>query len=125
MLKARIYIIQVLGILLLLCGYLLSDQPDSLSVMHFDSNPSKPSVITKAMDESGKAAITRTSVSSETNNHKHKSKVPRHVSFELIMPAKSGYTFSPVIPMKYIASLPENYCYIFYREINPPPPKSC
>ena len=43
--NARLYILQVLGILVLLCGYLLRDQPDRLSVMHFDLSASNVTVV--------------------------------------------------------------------------------
>ncbi len=122
--KTHLLIVQILGLILVLCGYFMSDEPDSLSVMHFNSNPSSPSVISKAFKSTVNTTFFNTSVSSD-NNSRHKSKVPRHVSFEIILPHKSGYNFSNVMPVKYTCALPENYSYLFYEEINPPPPKSC
>ena len=45
MAKTRIYIfVQLIGIIVLICGYFLSDQPDSLSVMHF-LIPTRPALL--------------------------------------------------------------------------------
>src|ERR1035437_5716318 len=119
MLKTRIYIIQIWGIILLLCGYFLSDQPDSLSVMHFDPNPACPSVITKAIKSTVNGFAFQTTVSSQ-NNSSRKTNVPKYISYELVLPHKSGYTFNSLTPVIYTCALPENYRYLFYEEINPP-----
>lgn len=124
MAKTRIYIFQFLGIIVLLCGYFLSDQPDSLSVMHFDPNPACPSVFTKAIKSTANGGLLQTSVSSQ-NSSSRKTNIPKHISFEIIMPHISGYHFRPVTQVVYSCPLPENYSFLFYEEINPPPPKSC
>jgi hypothetical protein len=120
--NTRIYIVQVLGILLLLCGYFLSDQPDSLSIMHFD--PAAHSVITKTSRSTVNLLNEQTLTSSQSNN-KHRTNVPKYISFELFLPHKSGYDFQPVMQVKHTCALPETYSYLFYEEINPPPPKVC
>ena len=124
MLNTRLYIIQILGILVLLCGYFLSDQPDSLSVMHFDPNPACPSVISKAIKSTPNDGFLQTSVTSSSNSNPYKTKVPRHISYETILLHTSGYYLEPMIRVVYTCTLPENYNYLFYKEINPPPPKS-
>ena len=124
MIKTRIYVFQLLGILVLLCGYFLSDQPDSLSVMHFDPNPACPSVITKAIKSTANGGFLQTSVSSQ-NNASRKTNVTKHISFEILLPHISGYYFETIPSVVYTCSLPENYSFLFYEEINPPPPKSC
>ena len=122
MLHTRIFILQVLGIILLLCGYFLSDQPDGLSLMHFD--PSCPSVITKTTKSTANSASIQTLTSSEDNS-RHKTNVTKYISFELMLPHKSGYSCQPIVQVKYTCALPENYSYLFYEEINPPPPDAC
>jgi hypothetical protein len=122
MAKTRIYIFQLLGILVLLCGYFLSDQPDSLSVMHFDPNPASPSVITKALKSTPNGGFLQTSVSSQ-NSSSRKTNVTKHISFEILLPHLSGYHFVPLVSVVYTCPLPENYSFQFYEEINPPPPK--
>ncbi len=124
MVNARLYIIQVLGILLLLCGYFLSDQPDRLSVMHFDPNPACPLVFTNASKTVSNYCSAQT-ISTSQNSPTRKTNVPKYISFELIMPSAGGYRFQEIKQTVYSISLPENYGYLFFEEINPPPPKSC
>jgi hypothetical protein len=125
MLKSRIYIIvQVLAILLVICGYFLSDQPDSLSVMHFDPNPACPSVITKAVKSNVNGFANQTTVSSQ-NTSNHKTNIPRFISYEIVLPRESaGYIFNVLPHLACASALPQNYSYLFYEEINPPPPKA-
>lgn len=122
--NARLYIVQVLGILVLLCGYFLSDQPDSLSIMHFDSNPACPSVFSKAVKSNTIDGSVQTLTSSQDHPSK-KSNVPKHISFEIILPHTTCYTYREIVPVTYTSPLQENYNYLFYKEINPPPPKVC
>ncbi len=125
MLKTRIYVIQLLGIIILLCGYLLSNQPDSKSVMHFNSDPTHPTVFTKAIKYTVNGASTQKTVTTDHHN-KHKSKIPRHISFDvMLMALKSRYVFCPLNIVQYSCALPEQYDYLFFEEINPPPPKAC
>jgi hypothetical protein len=123
MLNTRLLIVQLLGSLLLLCSYFLSDEPDSLSVMHFDPNPACPSVFTKSTKSTPNAASLQTSLTQQ-NNNEHKTNLPKHVSFEVILPVDKGYLIREVMPVVYAYSLPDAYSYLFYVEINPPPPKS-
>jgi hypothetical protein len=123
MLKTRIYIIvQIMSIILLICGYFLSDQPDSLSVMHFDPNPACPSVISKAIKSNVNGLVCQTTVSSQ-NNSNRKTNVPKYVSYEIVLISKSGYSFHAVNPPVFSSSLPDTYSYLYYEDINPPPPK--
>lgn len=124
MIHTRILIVQLLGILMLLCGYFLSDQPDSLSVMHFDPNPACPSVFTKAVKSTPKDASIQTLISHQEGAN-HKTNVSRHISYEVVLPNESGYHFNEICPVLYACTLPENYSYLFFEEINPPPPKVC
>ncbi len=121
--NTRLYIVQILGIFLLICGYLLSDQPDSLSVMHFDPNPSSPSVFTKAV-KSGTILFDDASVS-QNNNSSRKTETPKYISFEVVLSQKSGYAFHQLNNIFYSSFLKVNYEYLYFKEINPPPPKAC
>jgi len=122
MLKARVYIIQVCCIIALLFGYFLSDQPDSLSVMHFD--PSHPSVINEATKTNGNTDALQISESS-TNNPGRKSNVPKYISYELVLPIKHSLPVFFATEVVYHSLLSENYDYLFFKDINPPPPKAC
>jgi len=125
MLNTRLYIIQIIGILMLLCGYFISDQPDSLSVMHFDPNPACPSVITKAIKSTPNDGFLQMLATSSSNNSPHKTNVTKHISYETILQHFGVYYFPVAVSVLYSYALPENYDYLFYREINPPPPKCC
>ena len=123
MLKTQIYIVQVVGIILLLCGYFLSDQPDSLSVMHFNPTPDCQSVISKphkSLDN-----LSNQIFSSSQNNPIRKSNVPKFISHEAFLPVGNMFTYPLYTEVGYDFPLPENYAYLFFEEINPPPPKSC
>jgi len=122
-LHTRLYIVQLVGILMLICGYFLSDQPDSLSVMHFDPNPACPAVISKATPSSG-SSYSQVSASSQ-NNTSHRTIVPTYISFELLLTNAARYHFHQLSPVKHTIALPESYNYLFFEEINPPPPKDC
>jgi len=118
------YIVQFLGIFLLICGYLLSDEPDSLSVMHFNPNPESPSVFTKATRQNLHDLTVQTSVSSQ-NNTSRKTHVPKYVSYEGILQSPGLFHYNAIIPVVHSVHLSESYNYLFFEEINPPPPKSC
>jgi len=122
-LHTRIYIAQLFGLLLLICGYFLSDPPDSLSVMHFDPNPACPSVITKAVKTNVNNALQ--TISSSQEGTSRKTNTPKYISFELILPQVDGYHYREACRVVYTCILPENYRYLFFEEINPPPPKDC
>ena len=122
MAKTRIIIFQILGIVSLLVGYFLSDQPDSLSVMHFDPNPACQSVFSKASDTIDKSVSFQVSSSSQNNNTR-KTSVPKYMSYDIILVCKNTTQYHPYNTILHAFPLPENYSYLFYEEINPPPPK--
>lgn len=119
----RLHIVQFLGIVLLLCGYFMGDQPDRLSMMHFDPNPVHPSVISKANRSAARRDIAQ--VKQSQNNHPRKSNTPKHISFDLMIPPVSVCHFCEAVVACHASPLPETYSYLFYEEINPPPPKGC
>ena len=121
--KANIYIYQFLGILLLLGGYLFSNTPDSLSEMYFNSDPACPSVFSKGHKSPVNDFTPPTKVCSK-NDPKHRSNVITHISYDVIVPEKLSFGFHPVIlDFGHTYSLIERYNYLYYIEINPPPPR--
>jgi len=56
----------------------------------------------------------------------HKFNIGKHLSFKIVLPQKEDVSF-PTLPddIGYNVAIPENYDYLFFREINPPPPKCC
>lgn len=106
--------------IVLVCGYLLSDQPDRLSVMHFDPNPACPTVIGNA--HHGTYDPCEASVSSQSPVSR-KTNITRHISFDIMMPIISGNHFEAAAPVIYSYALPDHYDHLFYKEINPPPPR--
>ena len=124
MVKTHIYIVQIVGILAILCGYFLSDQPDSLSQMHFNPNPSCPLVFSKAIKTTDNFSSEQV-FSSSQNNPTRKTRVPKFISYEVVLLPKSTHRFVPHNNVVYDFPLAEDYAYLFYEEINPPPPKVC
>ena len=121
--KQRLIIIQILGIILLMCGYFISDQPDSESVMHF--NLSAAHVIHAMNNDNVNAGVASVSVSSDDHTP-HRTKGYKHFSFKVILTRFDAvYHYVPLLSSSYTIPLPENYSYLFYKEINPPPPKAC
>jgi hypothetical protein len=123
MVHSRILIVQLLGILVVICGYFLSDTPDSLSVMHFDPNPACPSVFTKYVKSTPNDASLQTQTTTQGSNHK--TSIPKLISYEVILLQASGYHYYDIRPLVHSCPLPDNYNYLFFEEINPPPPKCC
>lgn len=122
---SRLYVIQFFGIFLLICGYFLSDQPDSLSVMHFNLNPACQSVFTKATKAVPGGVVAATVSVNEHHNTGKRTNIPKHISFEVLLPAVSNYVYHEIESIVHECALPDCYKYLFYREINPPPPKFC
>lgn len=122
--KTQIYTVQVLGIIAILCGYLLSNQPDHLSEMHFNPHSSCLAVFSKSTKTVEKTSAEKV-FSSSQHNHSRKTKAPSFISYEVILPSKSTYVYHPYNHVVYDFPLAEDYVYLFYEEINPPPPKAC
>ena len=124
MLKSQIYIVQLVGVILLLCAYLLGDQPDRLSVMHFNTGADCQHTIKKA----NRHAYDNASNETYSSNGRHpvrKSRAPKFISYEVVLLSANSYTYHPYTAISYAFPLPENYTYLFFEEINPPPPKAC
>jgi hypothetical protein len=111
-----------LGILLLICGYIISDKPDSLSVMHFDL--SAEHVIT-AVDK-GNNAKQIVIKSAEVEHGNRKASTSKFFKYTVVLQKlQFDFPFAPIVlgQVKYPSK--DTYYYLFSREINPPPPKSC
>jgi len=122
MLKINTYIYQLCGIMALLLGYMFSNTPDSLSDMYFNPNPKCQSVITKSDVSTDNKLAAPTKICSK-NDSKHKSNVLKHISFEILMPQNSPFIIHPRMRVQHTCSLIKEYKYLYYTEINPPPPK--
>ena len=122
--NTRFYIVRLLGILLLIGTYFLSDPGEDLPLMHFNPNPSCPSVISKASKSVSKVVVQQ-NITNPQHNHSGKKNLPTHISFDLMTPHESGYRFAEITRVVYACPLPETYAYLFFEEINPPPPRGC
>ncbi len=121
--KTRLYILQGLGIIMLIFGYFLSDKPDSQSVMHFNLHGNH--VISWANDDDNDIQYTAASAS-EYKAHHHKLRVIKHFTSKVMLPSQGlVFNYKPLLITNYLAPLPENYYFLYYKEINPPPPKNC
>lgn len=121
MLKSRIYIFQFVGVIMLLCVYLVGNRPDYLSAMHFD--PSSPTSFNKVTKSATKQCYTQNQ--QQQNNNKQKSRVPSQTWMALMQPYNdNGYEPEVQNVVVYSCPLPDSYRYLFYEEINPPPPKA-
>ena len=120
--KPRLILLQVMGIILLMIGYFISDRPDSESVMHFDLSSSN--IITAVKHTS---VINGQSVIASSDDHTpHKQRGYKHFSFKVILPMGSIVSHPVLLAESdYTYPLHETYYYLFCKEINPPPPKQC
>ncbi len=122
--KPRIYILQLLGVFILLCGYLLGDRPDSESVMHFDHSATH--IIAGAKLGGNKQVKSITSLPENKGHRHHKQRVPKVFPFNvtLLKPIEQ-YCYRLVPGMAHKTAYSDSYIYHYAREINPPPPKAC
>lgn len=119
----RLYLVQIFGIFMLLFGYWLHDRPDRLSVMHF--NLSAQHTFTAIDDDSEEHEVVNTSTTKD-NHHLHKYRVGKYFSLKVQLPlTETRFQYVPFIKASYNVPLTESYHYLFCKEINPPPPKSC
>lgn len=122
--KTRLYILQGLGIIMLIFGYFLSDKPDNKSVMHFNLHGNH--VFTSAPDDDNDVQYTAATSLSEHKGHHHKVRAVKFFSFKLTTPIPTlSYQYMPLVSVDYIIPLNERYYFLFCKEINPPPPKAC
>ena len=124
MIQNRHFIFQFVGIIVLICGYCLSDQPDSWSLMHINPNPPCPSVFSKASG-TGSDSFTLFAEISTQNAPLKKTETPKYISFEILLPDNGGYEYHPSLSINHSTAIPVQYNFLFFEEINPPPPKSC
>lgn len=121
MMQTRFYFLQFAGILILLCGYLLSDQPDSWSVMHFNPNPA---VFSKAIKTDSSPLLNQKINSSESGPYHH-TETPKIYSGEVVLPGQVTLCFHDSAPLSHTTVISVRYLFLFYKEINPPPPSAC
>jgi len=120
--KSRIYILQCLGVVMLLCGYLLRDRPDRLSMMHFDS--ASHSVIKKDHRSLHDIDRHQVHISSSHNSDKQKTNLPKHMPLEALVAVNTILlSEADQSGISHDKPLLHEYEYLFYEEINPPPPR--
>lgn len=129
--RLRLYILQCLSIVALLCGYLLTAQPGASFDMQFNANPLTAHYkITKTIRTyyriPAQSAQNNNTLLSATDKPGHKLNMGKHIPVEVILP-------TPVVNMTagvhnyitYTAHIPNHYNHQYCTEINPPPPKLC
>ena len=120
--NTRLYILQVLGILALVFGYFISDAPDSQSEMHFDLS----SVHTIRATGTDRSEGEQYASLYSHDKSSHKGRSAKYFSFKVIIPRQLvEYHYVPMLSVTYVTPLSDSYYYLFSKEINPPPPKSC
>ncbi len=123
MVKIRIYFLQIIGIIMLLAGYLLSDRPDSESVMHFDLSSTH---IISGAKHGGNDKVKLTNVNPESKGHHHKHRTVKTFSFSVILPKPIAvFCYIPILSTRHTTFFSQNYIFLYAKEINPPPPKVC
>lgn len=124
---SRIYVIQLLGIFLLMCGYLFSNRPDRYSAMHFNLQANHVFAANDDDDEDDEEEqVIFVTPHHHHHHHTHKYRVSKLFSFKIVQPVppvEHPVVFPTVI--QYVVPLKENYHFLFCKEINPPPPKAC
>lgn len=128
MVKLRVYIVQSLSILLLLCMYFIDARQDKACDMHFNTDSSSSYVIKKATNHPfSRSHNVRGQAMSSTDKGTTKSNIGKNISYNIFIPQNIAATFPFVAAdvAVHASPIPEGYDYLFYREINPPPPKSC
>ena len=123
--NTRLYLFQILGIVMLVAGYFISDIPDSQSDMHFDLSASHVIRPPQNIGQNGFATDNGTSFSAH-EQVPHKGRSVKHFSFKVGIPTQAlDYYYVPLMSVVHVESLSESYFYLFFEEINPPPPKCC
>lgn len=124
---SRIYVIQLMGIFMLLCGYLFSNKPDRYSVMHFNLHADHVFSANDDDDEDDEEEqIVFTTVHHHHHHNTHKYRISKLFSFKVFQPVPPvQQAIVTLVSIQHIVPLKENYYFLFCKEINPPPPKSC
>src|SRR6185437_13766757 len=103
-----------------------SNQTEKSFDMHFDTDPSSSYVISKSHKSLENDNPTHSTSLSSQDKIPHKYNIGKHLSFKVILPQKEDVSFPITLSdIAYNVAIPENYDYLFFREINPPPPKVC
>jgi hypothetical protein len=120
--KFRIYIVQAIGILLLICGYFISDAPDNRSAMHFNLSESKV-MPTDNSSDNVQYKLIRADRHEDKGQH-HKIKYYKRLAFKVVIAYTASQPVVEWIPENEVVyHYAESYYFLFEKEINPPPPK--
>ena len=119
--NSRLHIFQVVSILLLVFGYFLTDIPDNLSVMKFNSSASVS--ITKDQRDTDFGCDKIFASSSQTDKP-GALVTSRHFAQELTLTLLPTLQMQPLnLKVKVHTGYKQKYRFLFFKEINPPPPK--
>lgn len=123
--KTRLYIVQFFGVLVLLCSYYMGNRPDSESVMYFNVHPDTPYVLTTGSTNHSDSRLESESVTDQ-NKPAHKCNNVKQFSYAFVLLNKIS------IPRIFhsndaalVAAVKKGYSFLYFKEINPPPPKVC
>ncbi len=117
-----VYIVQMICATLLFCWYCTGESVASKSLMHFDhSAPKHFSEISKY------SRVSNIVEKEDAEKKKHKRTRVVRASSVIVPIPEIIYIQADLPPLfsKYEFPIAENYFYLFCKEINPPPPKSC
>lgn len=113
---------------MLVCGYLFSNKPDHYSVMHFNAHAEH---VFSASDDDyddddDEQVVFLNAHHHHSHHHTHKYRVSKQFSFKTIQitPAATP-VFVATEVIEHAMPINESYYFLFCKEINPPPPKTC
>jgi hypothetical protein len=126
--KFSIYFTKAFTVVLVLLVFVLSTQMERDMDFTVKHRPPAISYISKSVRPSLAHLAHLPSKQKQENKHKHPRKmhVAKHISLKLAVPTTdASYHLNLLETIAFTPSLPDAYRFLFFREINPPPPKSC
>lgn len=129
MAKFKLYIVQFFSIMLLLCSIFLDIQGDKEYDMHFNQHPLTNKycigVATLAPSSTPFNSNKTTSISTEGRTT-GKFNIGKFKSFESILPCIAYHPrYVEITSLKHTPAVHPVYSFLYFKEINPPPPKLC
>ena len=118
--KSHLYIFQISCILVLFFSYYLGDIPDNLSVMHVNSSSSKTIAPVNNNHENNNSIETNLTSKCPSSNQLIINEYVHNAEF-LPSVIQHSFMFGAVSIIK-IAIYRVHYNFLFFKEINPPPP---
>lgn len=90
------------------------------------SSISDHNVINTIVEYVSEVVLEKVNAMPENNNKENKDlQLHKHMTVKLVELRQQNFVISPVgIRTKQNSPIPDTYCYHFFKEINPPPPKA-